>query len=115
MNVFEKIEALQGEERGPAWMVGEQLKDIIKNNERAQEIVSQDLDVPEMSLVECEKKIKAFADKKKIKAFADKKKTGNFSCVLPCEAEEIIKEFYGITNVADGISDAPLTLDSFFG
>ena len=106
MNVFEKIEALQGEERGPAWMVGEQLKDIIKNNERAQEIVSQDLDVPEMSLVECEKKIKAFADKKK---------TGNFSCVLPCEAEEIIKEFYGITNVADGISDAPLTLDSFFG
>ena len=42
MTVFDKITALQGEKRSPAWMVGEQLKDIIRNDTRAQEIVSQD-------------------------------------------------------------------------
>ena len=40
-----------------------------------------------MSLAECEKKIKAFADAHK---------TGNFSCVVPAEAERIIREFYGL-------------------
>ena len=108
MTVFEKISAQQGAERTAVWMVGEQLKDMIKYDARAQEIVSQDLDIPEMSLAECEKKIKAYADKHK---------TGNFSCVTPIEAENIIREFYGITNVSassDPIANAPLTLDSFF-
>jgi hypothetical protein len=109
MTVFDKISSLQGKERTPVWMVGEQLKDIIRNNEKAQEIVSQDLDVPEMSLAKCEAKIKAYADGHK---------TGNFACVTPIEAERIICEFYGIP-IADKAEvkpdSAPLTLDSFFG
>lgn len=107
MNVFEKISAQQGAERTAVWMAGEQLKDMIRNDARAQEIVYQDLDVPEMSLAECEKRIKAYADKHK---------TGNFACVTPIEAENIIREFYGIAKVSEAPAEdsAPLTLDSFF-
>ena len=108
MTVFEKIASQQGKERTPVWMVGEQLKDIISNDARLQEIVSQDLDVPEMSLAKCEEKIKAHADKHK---------TGNFACVTPIEAEEIIREFYGLgtrPNSTPEVSSTPLSLDSFF-
>ena len=82
-----KITAQQGNERTPVWMVGEQLKDICRNEPQSAELVAQDLDVPEMSLVNCEKKIKAFADSHK---------QGGFSCVVPAEAEKIIREFYGL-------------------
>lgn len=84
---LEKITAQQPKERTPVWMVGEQLKDMLRAEPNLAEIVAQDLDMEDMSLVECEKKIKAFADKHK---------TGNFSCVIPSEAEEIIRKFYGL-------------------
>ncbi len=67
--------------------VGEQLKDICANNKPAQELVLRDLDIKEMSIVECEKKIKAYADKHK---------EGNFAFVSPQIAHEIICKFYGI-------------------
>ena len=86
MDVFEKIKAQQGKERSAQWMVGEQLADVIRREPDLADIVDKDLDVPEMSLAECEKKIKAFADKHK---------TGNFACVTPIEAEKIIRELYG--------------------
>lgn len=110
MTVFEKIEAQQPKERSAVWMVGEQLKDIIRTDPRAQEIVLQDLDVKEMSLAECEKKIAERARKNKV---------GNVGCVTPAEAEEIIRAFYGIA-VGDEVqaeapSTAPLSLASFFG
>ena len=40
-----------------------------------------------MSLSECEKKIKQYADKHR---------EGNSSCVTPAAAEEIIRSFYGL-------------------
>lgn len=92
MNVFEKIAAQQGKERTAVWMVGEQLKDIIRDDPRLQELVDKDLDVEGMSLAECEKKIKAHADKHK---------TGGFACVTPIEAEEIIRDFYGLGRPGD--------------
>ena len=110
MNVFEKIESQQPKERNAVWMVGEQLKDMIKGDPRAQEIVSQDLDVKEMSLAECEKKIAERASKNKI---------GNVGCVTPAEAEEIIRTFYGISTLSAveerPSAAAPLSLASFFG
>ena len=109
MTVFEKISAQQPKERSAVWMVGEQLKDIIRDDIRAQEIVSQDLDVKEMSLAECEKKLSERAKKNKV---------GNCGCVTPAEAEEIIREFYGIGTLGapeDKPSTAPLSLASFFG
>ena len=106
MTVFQKIEEQQPKERNAVWMVGEQLKDIIKDDARAQEIVFQDLDVEEMSLTECEKKI---ADR------AKNNKVGNCGCVTPIEAEEIIRKFYGIESLAaEKASTAPLSLSAFF-
>lgn len=102
MDVFEQIRAQQGAERTPVWMVGEQLADIIRHDERAQEIVSRDLDQSGMSLADCEKKIKAFADKHK---------TGNFACVIPSEAERIIREFYGITEAQTDASETSVVLN----
>lgn len=108
MSVFEKIAAQQGTERTAVWIVGEQLKDIIRDDPRLQELVEKDLDVAGMSLAECEKKIKAYADKHK---------TGDFSCVIPAEAERIIRDFYGMGKT---VGDKPksggkvLTLADFF-
>lgn len=75
------------EERSAAWMVGEQLKDICRAEPGSAALIAQDLETEEMSIVEAEKKIKAFADKHK---------TGNFACVTPAEADQILREFYGL-------------------
>ena len=93
MNVFEKINAQQkGKEKTPVFYVGEQLKEIIKDSPKMQEIVSADLDKAEMSIAKCEAEIKAYA-----------KETGG--CTPPDAAEKIIREFYGITDVKDGKID----------
>ena len=93
MTVYEKIEAQQkGREYTDAWGVGEQLKDILRADPSLEEIVSQDLDVKEMSLTAAAKKIKAWADEK------HKKTKGNI-CVPPRVAEGIIREFYGLPGV----------------
>lgn len=71
----------------PEFCVGEHLKDILKNNKAAAEIVLQDLQQPGMGLKDCEKKIAEFAKKNQ---------SGNFGFCSPQEAERIICEFYGI-------------------
>lgn len=73
--------------RSPQWMVGEQLKDICRQDPRSAELIAQDLENEAMSITEAEKKIKAYADSHK---------TGNFSCVTPMEADRILREFYGL-------------------
>lgn len=107
MNVFDKIAAQQGTERTAVWMVGEQLKDIIRDDPRLQELVEKDLDVTAMSLTECEKKIKAYADDHR---------AGNFACVSPIEAEQIIRNFYGLGQPGDKnqSSGKVLSLEDFF-
>ena len=86
--VIKMIEEQQaGKEDTSPHYVGEQLKDIIRNNPQAAEIVGQDLKLKEMSIVECEKKIKKYADEHRKK---------NFAFVSPQQAEKIICEFYGI-------------------
>ncbi len=73
--------------RSAQWMAGEQLKEICRREPASAELVAQDLEQPAMSIVEAEKKIKAFADKHK---------AGNSSSVSPVEAEQILREFYGL-------------------
>ena len=87
--VFKKIEAQQkGIEGTPAYFVGSHLKDILKRCPAScLEIVSADLDIKEMSISCCEKKIKEYADKHK---------KGNCGFVPPDVAEGIICKFYGI-------------------
>ncbi len=74
-------------ERSAQWMVAEQLMDICRQEPASAELIAQDLENASMSIVEAEKKIKAFADKHK---------TGSFACVTPAEAENILREFYGL-------------------
>lgn len=77
--------------RSPQWMVAEQLKDICRHEPQCAELIAQDLEVPDMSIFEAEKKIKAYADSHK---------TGNFSCVTPAEADKILRQFYGLPDPA---------------
>lgn len=93
MTVFEKIEAQQkGKENTAPWMVGEQLKDICRSDPHCAELVDKDLDSTAFSLVEAEKKIKAWADKNK---------KGGCAVVPPNVAEKIIREFYGLPDAEE--------------
>lgn len=94
--VCQKIEEQQkGMEGSAPWMVGEQLKEIAKNEPIASELLARDLEIPEMSIVEAEKKIKARADA------LHKEKKGNCVCIPPNVAEEILRGFYGLPKKAD--------------
>ena len=83
------IEAQQAKvkARSAPWMVGEQLKDMIRREPGIAELIAQDLTAGGMSLTAAEAKIKAFADKHR---------TGNFACVTPAEAEGVLREYFGI-------------------
>lgn len=86
---MDKLRAQQSKvkERSAPWMVAEQLMDICRREPESAALIAQDLDNPEMGIVQAEQKIKAFADAHK---------TGNFSCVSPAEAEDILRKFYGL-------------------
>ena len=89
--VVQKIDLQQkGKEGTAVYGVGEQLKDICRTTPGAAELVLRDLDVEEMSIDKCEKKIKERADE------LHKKKGGSSVCVTPAEADGIIRKFYGI-------------------
>lgn len=96
------IEAQQAKEtdRSPQWMVGEQLKDICRMEPGSAELIAQDLENEAMSIVEAEKKIKAFA----------KKHGGGVSGI---EADQILREFYGLP-APDQAGDNVLRLEDFF-
>ena len=90
---MEAIAEQQGKVRARSapWMVGEQLKDMIRREPGIASLIAQDLTVGGMSLTAAEAKIKAFADKHT---------TGNFACVTPAEAEEILRGYFGISAAA---------------
>ena len=94
----ELIEAQRkGKENSPVWMVGEQLLDIAAGEPDSLELLKQDLTVPEMSLENAEKQIKAWADKHK---------KGNCCCVSPKVADGILREFYGLKSLDEKKSEA---------
>lgn len=86
---MDKLRAQQSKvkERSAPWMVAEQLMDICRREPESAALIAQDLENPEMGIVQAEQKIKAYADAHK---------TGNFSCVSPAEAEDILRRFYGL-------------------
>lgn len=98
--VIKKIEEQQKKlKETPAFYVGEHLKDILKRcSETCCEIVLQDLDVKEMSISCCEKKIKEYAGKHK---------TGNVGFVPPSVAESIICKFYSI-EINSAVAQEPI-------
>lgn len=88
MSAIEMIESQQkGNENRPVWFVGEQLKDICRADPHAAEILERDLELPEMSIAEAEKKIAAFAN--------GNRKAGVGFC-SGADADRILREFYGL-------------------
>lgn len=89
------IEAQQAKEKGRSapWMVGEQLKDMLRREPESAEIVAQDLTTGGMSLSGAEREIKKYADGHR---------TGSFACVTPAEAEGILREYFGLGERARG-------------
>ena len=100
MNVFEMIEQQQAKlsDTEPAWMVGEQLKDICHDDETAAAIVAEDLMSEAMSLT------KAAAELKK---YADQNKKGRCFCITPKVAEGILRKFYGLPETGTERQEPP--------
>ena len=85
--VIEAITAQQPKQRNDVWMVGEQLKDLLRAEPQWAEMVLQDLGNKSQRLE---------AVAQKIRDLAKKNKTGSFGCVTPAEADHIIRTVYGI-------------------
>lgn len=77
----------EGCNRDAAWMIGEQLKDICRREEGSAELLLEDLKNKAMALTAAEKKI---AER------AKQNRKGHCGCVTPWEAEEILRDFYGL-------------------
>ena len=109
----EATETIRGQQgkRGPVWMCGEQLLEMIAADETAAKLVLDDLKHGVMSLKGCEAEIRAFACK-------------NGSCCTGEEAEKIIREYFGLQK-AEAARQEPETatapasdiinLEDFFG
>lgn len=69
------------------WCVGEQLKDILRAQPEAADLVDRDLDQTGMGLADCEKKIAAFAQAHR---------QGRVGFCGPADSDRIIREFYGL-------------------
>ena len=82
----------------PAWCVGQQLADILNGQPAAAQIVAEDLGTTGMGIADCEKKIADFAKKHA--------KNGVGFCG-PAQADKIIREFYGLTNVTPTPAEQP--------
>lgn len=108
---MDKLRAQQSKvkERSAPWMVAEQLMDICQREPESAALIAQDLDNPEMGIVQAERKIKAFADQHRV---------GNSSGVTGAEAEDILRKFYGLPK--PGAEQSPraavsVDLADFFG
>lgn len=88
-NTLDMITAQQAKHRqGSApWCVGEQLKDILRAQPEAADLVAKDLEQNGMGLADCEKKIAAFANDHR---------QGSVGFCGPADADRIIREFYGM-------------------
>lgn len=86
--VIEKIEKQQeGLKNDAAFVVGEQLKDMVSSEPQIAELLDKDLDVENMSIKNAEKKIKDYADNHRF---------GKCGFVPAKEADRILREFYGL-------------------
>ena len=109
VSAIEKLKEQQSKVpvRSAPWGVAEQLMDICRREPACAELIAQDLDNPDMSIVEAEKKIKAFADKHK---------SGESSCVGPEDSDRILREFYGLPDPGEvSLSLISLDLADFLG
>lgn len=86
-NAIAAIAAQQPKERSAIWMVGEQLKDMVRAEPGLAPLLLADLAGKGMGLADAEQQIAAAAKKNKV---------GNVGVVTPAEAEDILRSFYGL-------------------
>ncbi|MBQ9744490.1 MAG: hypothetical protein IJW19_05125 [Clostridia bacterium] len=81
-------EQQRGHENEPAYMIGEQLKEIAEREPSVIDILVKDLETNGMGLEDVAAKFKQYADKNhgSAKCF----------CITPKVAEDLIREFYGL-------------------
>lgn len=92
--LHQMIEAQQkGQENTPAWMIGEQLKEIAAREPASAELLEQDLANEAMSLKAAAKKLQEYADKHHGSARA--------FCITPKVAEGILRDFYGLPKAGE--------------
>lgn len=97
MNELEKaLQAIEDQQKklgeSPAFWVGEQLKDILRETPVAAQIVLEDFSAGH-TVADCEKKIKAYAGQ-------------HHGCCPPQEADRIIREFFGIVGCTQAAAPA---------
>lgn len=93
-----KIEHQQaGKEGTPAYMIGEQLKDIIRDNPAAEDIIGADLDIAEMNLDAAAAMLKKYAD--------GHRKGAACFCITPDVAEKLLYGFYKIPEKSEAASN----------
>lgn len=81
------IEKQQPKTKSAVWMVGEQLKDMVRAEPGIAALLTADLAGKGMGLADAEQQIAAAAKKNKV---------GNCGVVTPAEAEDILRSFYGL-------------------
>ena len=81
-------EQQKGKKGKPAWMIGEQLKEIAAREPVSAELLERDLQIPEMTLDKAADKLKDYAD--------ENHQRERVFCVTPDVAEKILREFYGL-------------------
>ena len=98
---MERVNALIGEQQEklpkyhPAQMVGEHLKQIAREDPHCAELLAEDLRVSGKGITDAEKQIKARADE--LEKIRRKEQGGNGGVgVMPWEAEDILRQFYGL-------------------
>ena len=105
-DLFAEIKAQTKDHAGDTVeMVGEQLLDMARGDDRAAEILLTDLKNKDMDVENAEKKIRAYADE------LHKKNKSNCVGVSPKKAEEILRQFYGLPAAAEAA--APAEIDPF--
>ena len=96
-------EQQKGKEGTPAWMVGEQLKEIASREPVSAELLEKDLAVTEMNLEKAADQIKKKADE------LHKAQKGNCVCVPPNVAEEVLRKFYGLPKKGETVDQPAAT------
>lgn len=108
MGAYEKISAQQGQKGTSKWMIGEQLKDILRREPDLAPLIEEDLET--LSLDGCADAMRRKADE------LHKELGGRCVCIPPDVAEAVIRKYFGLPDAGEDVqaaepAPAPATSD----
>ena len=109
MGAFEKISAQQGQKGTSKWMIGDQLKDILRREPELAYLVEEDLET--LSLDGCAEAMRRKADELRKELVS-----GRCVCIPPDVAEGVIRKYFGLPDAGEDVkaaepAPAPATSD----